>query len=248
MLGLLYLADGFVKKNSNKGFYYLYLAANQNIPRAQFIIGAIYFKGKIIKRDIKSAIHYYKEASNNNNSHAKNNLAMIYKNEVNPNFSLIIEYLQEAVKLDNVVSMYNLAHLYFFENICKNNYKKIIDLLIKPSCFYNAPLILLTMVLVKKLEKDITLEKIKKELNSYNFINQEFITQLVTMIYNIIKIANLENKISYDMQYQILKPINYVYDYNFQVFPLSYILNGNKSSKNITRINIDQNFYEGFGL
>ena len=88
-----------------------------------------------MKRDIKKAIHYYKEASTFNNQYAKNNLGILYKNGykdiVEKSLGLSIVYFEEAIpQKDDKVSMYNLAHLYFYEDSIKDSIDKSIELLI----------------------------------------------------------------------------------------------------------------------
>ena len=50
--------------------HYLSLDADQNIPKVQFILGAFYYKGEYITRDINKAIHYYSLAADQNHPKA----------------------------------------------------------------------------------------------------------------------------------------------------------------------------------
>ena len=73
-MGFFYINGTYVDKNLSKGLNYLYLAAEQCNNEAQFILGTFY-----LKKDVRQAIKYYKEASSYNNEHAKNNLSIIFK-------------------------------------------------------------------------------------------------------------------------------------------------------------------------
>ena len=82
-----------------------------------------------IERDIKKSIYHYKEASSFNNQYAKNNLGVIYRfgcgNEIVQNCEFSIEYFEEAIRrFNDKVSMFNLAHIYIYEDKYNNRLKK----------------------------------------------------------------------------------------------------------------------------
>ena len=146
---------------------------------------------------------FFKDASNLNNSHAKNNLGIIYLKGINvqKNIDKAIEYFKEAIKINqDDLALFNLAHLYLFENNMEIELKKIVDLLIKP---INNNLIcaiqLLNYAIIKQfLGLEFTtikneLEKINIKLSSKIFqavINQSRFESNQSM-YNFIKNASL---------------------------------------------------------
>lgn len=124
---------------------------------ANFILGFLYHERKYVKRDMKLAIQNYKESSSFNNEFSKNNLGIIYKhgneNEGIPkNIGLSIEYFKDAIrKKDDMVSKYNLAHLYFYEGLINENIDKVIELLQESFMQgFDPSLILLCMAFIKK--------------------------------------------------------------------------------------------------
>ena len=106
-------------------------------------------EGRYIKRNIVQAIHYYKEASSFNNEYAKNNLGILYKNgfgeKIKKNISNAIEFFEEAIRQKNdYISMYNLAHIYIYdETLEQKDINKQIQLLIESSNKFHYSLFLL---------------------------------------------------------------------------------------------------------
>lgn len=98
---------------------YIQYSVENNCHDAQLLLGDLLFEGKYIKQDIEKAVHLYKEVSCFNNSHAKNNLGVIYKNgigNIEKRVFLAKEYFQEAIKKKNDhLSMLNLANIYLDE-------------------------------------------------------------------------------------------------------------------------------------
>lgn len=139
-----------------------------------------------MKRDIKKAIHYYKEASTFNNQYAKNNLGILYKNGykdiVEKSLGLSIVYFEEAIpQKDDEVSMYNLAHLYFYEDSNKDSIDKSIELLIhsnEKGFLQSKELLCLT--LLKKY--NFHLDAIKAEIESLSQGNKELSLEICKII------------------------------------------------------------------
>ena len=85
-----------------------------------------------MEKNIEQSIRFYKEASSFNNQYAKNNLGIIFKKGIERRLGLSIEYFKEAIRQKNdKVSMYNLAHLYLYEEQIKDSINQSIDLLIR---------------------------------------------------------------------------------------------------------------------
>lgn len=62
----------------------------------------MYNEGKIVSKEIQKAIKYYKNASNNNDQFAKNNLEIIYKNEPDvKNLYYAIELFEEVINTED---------------------------------------------------------------------------------------------------------------------------------------------------
>lgn len=103
-------------------------------------------EGKNVKRNIEEAVHHYKEASSLNINYAKNNLGIIYKHgndKIEKRIGNAIELFNEAIKQKNdYLAMYNLAHIYIYDEKIKQNLDEPIDLLIKSSNFFDHSLIL----------------------------------------------------------------------------------------------------------
>ena len=243
-LGKLYYEGEIVTLNINKSIYYLTLAANQNNRFSQFILGCIYYEGLHIDYDIEKAIYYFKEVSCFNNQYAKNNLGIIYKTGqgVPPNPSGSIVYFEEAIRQkDDEVAMFNLAHIYFYEEAGISNLEKAIELLVK-SALKNLihSLHLLCLAVIKKYESP-DIFKIKKD---FSMIDNENSSILSEEVIKKIESFNLMESIYYDLLYNELKGFNLVYYGNK--------IENQKRKKKIEIIDnrpvINEIFYEGLGV
>ena len=129
-------SECFKLMDIKKGIHYLIRSSLNGSKIVCFAVGYLYHEGKYMARNIRQSLHFYKEASSFNNQYAKNNLGIIYKNgienEIEPRLGSSIDYFEEAIRQENdKASMYNLAHLYFYEESINHNYDKSIDLLIQ---------------------------------------------------------------------------------------------------------------------
>ncbi|KAK8871531.1 hypothetical protein M9Y10_007261 [Tritrichomonas musculus] len=201
-----------------------------------------------MKRDINKAIHYYKEASSFNNQYAKNNLGILFKNgykdEVVKNLGLSIEYFKEAIcQKDDKVSMYNLAHLYFYEDPIKDSIDKSIELLIHSiEKGFQQSKVLLCLALLKK--HNFHLDMIKAEIEP---ISKELSFEICTIIWN----SGLLESIYFEALYNYNQNIDFLYSNDFR----PYITNEINDSEIIINSgpdpqipNISKLFYEGFGF
>lgn len=66
-----------IKININREIAYYTFAAEQNIQKAQFYLGHIYYKGELVSRDINKAMKYFTQAAQNKNSEAQFALGFI---------------------------------------------------------------------------------------------------------------------------------------------------------------------------
>lgn len=190
------------------------------------------------------------ESSNSGNKDAKNNLAEIYKNGIDTkkNIPYAIELFQEAIKLKSNISMYNLSHLYFYENIKGVELQIIIELLVKSSHII-ASRVLLALVLIKKY-KFITLKQILYEFNPYESINNKQKYEYALRIYNFIKNKQLENIYYYEDMKNKCQQIDFMINYNYYPTFVNSLINRYKTKKiqKPKQNNINQDFYDGFEL
>ena len=224
-------------------------ADNGNID-SKFCVGCFYHFGFYIKKEIDNAIKYYRQASSFNFQYAKNNLGMIYKhgfeNQIKKNLEWAIVYFEEAINQKNdYISMYNLAHLHFYEEPLKDSFEKSIHLLVKSAkSKFQPSIILLCLVLIMTFGIDFN--DIIKELKKYENVSNE----LQHSICYTIKIMQLDTIESFEYYYNAYHDIDYIYDFDFS--PKIYMNKLNEkhtdSAENRICKNIDSNFYEGFGI
>lgn len=237
-----------MRKQSNesikKGFYYIMLASKNGNRYANFVHGFLLHEGKIIKNDIDEAIHYYKEAISFKIQYAKNNIGIIYKNgydKIKRNIYAAQEYLGEAIREKNdYLSMYNLAHIFLYDEQYQN-IDKSIELLCKSSKQFFHSLILLGIALVKKYGNDSEAIqfKIKELIGKSN--------DLSTKIFYIIKYLELFNYLFFECLYELYKKMDFLYDLFFQPVLSSEINKKKIIEKNPNLKNISDEFYNGFG-
>ena len=168
----------------------------------------------------------------------KNNLGVIYKKggEIKPNIATSIEYFKEAIhQKSDKIAMFNLAHIYFYEEYGVSDLNKSIELLIKSSKqYFTISIYLLCLALIKKYTH-IDISQIQRDFKSIDNI-------LALSINNHVKEINLENHSVYQEWFDEMKDYNLVY-YGSNI----------KNQKLKTKIDIvdkknqlDDNFYEGF--
>lgn len=203
---------------------------------------------------MNKSIHYYKHASSLNHPKAKNNLAMIYLKEIGieknelKNKQYAIELLKEAIKLNDPISMYNLAHIYFNDqNKNDENIEIIIDLLIKSSRYFDNSIELLAIIIIN-FSKNITFEMIKNKIKTNKNINYDQQIKLAKNIYKFIVSHELNDPIKYQNLYNKTKNLDYIYNYDYQIITTNSLIEGNKIDIPEICKNIDENFYEGFGI
>ena len=246
-LGMIYIKENNVQHNIKKGIYFLKLASINRKKTAHFVLGFIYHEGKYVDRDIDQSIHYYKEASSLNHNYSKNNLGIIYKhgfdNKIQKRIGLAIEYFKEAIKQKNdIVSMYNLAHLYLYEDPIEGFIDKSIELLIKSlKRGFSQSIYILCLALIKKVEDNL--------LNIQNILDDHNISNELSL-----KIVEIINKWilndSFNEEYLYYQSIDFIYTSSKTIIRSTMITDSkyryqpnNQNIKNITSL-----FYEGFGI
>ncbi|KAK8896769.1 hypothetical protein M9Y10_014686 [Tritrichomonas musculus] len=245
-LGLLYISGIFIPKDRKKGIYYLSLSSMNGYKDADFTLGYLYQKGKYVQREIQKSIHYYKEASSFNNQYAKNNLGIIYKkgyeNEIPKNLGLAMAYFDEAIRQNNdLLSMYNLANIYIYEDGTNERIDSGILLLVKSfELGFLLSKELLCIILVKKCGFD--LDNIKKELNNQIYQSNNLKSMILEMI-------SSHGLIKYFSDYYIYKNVDLLYNiYKKPVLYENVMISKPKKQDKITKKEITAEFYEGFGI
>ncbi|KAK8871370.1 hypothetical protein M9Y10_007093 [Tritrichomonas musculus] len=204
-----------------------------------------------VKRDIDKAIHYYKEASSFNNQYAKNNLGILFKNgykdEVVKKVGLSIEYFKEAIRQkDDEVSMYNLAHLYFYEDPIKDSIDKSIELLIHSiEKGFQQSKELLCLALLKK--HNFNLDMIKEEIDRISKGNKVLSFEICT----IMNISGLFDSKYFETRYEYNRNIDFLYSNELKPCISKVIDNSENITNSIPSPHIpkiSKMFYEGFGF
>ncbi|KAK8843573.1 hypothetical protein M9Y10_024630 [Tritrichomonas musculus] len=235
-LGIIYYSGKFCAPNIKKGMFYIELASNNGHRIANFAHGFLLHEGKNIPRDIENAIHYYKEASSFNINYAKNNLGIIYKHgygESAPKrLGSAIEYFEEAIRQGNdYLSMYNLAHIYIYEENINQDINKLIDLLIKSSEKFDPSFFLLCIILIKQ---NISYKDVIKNNDLAKKISR--------------KIVEIGSK--FEVIYDYLKDKDYIYNLFLQPVLTSELNNikfNDANPKYPNAKDISNEFYDGFG-
>ena len=252
ILGVFYYDGEIIKKNANMSIRYFMLSAGNGFIDSHFALGVIYSQGIYVQRNIDEAIHYYNNGSNRNDGYSKNNLGIIYKYyqyKRDP-----VEYFEEASRQkDDYLSMYNLAHIYFYGEKVNVNIEKAIELLIRSSLKgLTASKSLLALALTKKITK-ITMESIKEEIIKIDNQNLYRVNKLALEIFDFIQGFSLENDEKYDFFYSVNQKIYYVYDIHKKpVMAEKFWFEREQKEKEEAEKNknlheVNQYFYEGFG-
>lgn len=245
-LGYIYYKSGYVPVDINKAIYFFTLAAKEYNIYSLFYLSVIYLDNKYVPKDVSRAIHYLKEASSFNHSLAKNNLAMIYKKGicVDKNIHYSIELLNEGITQKNdIVCMYNLAHIYCYEPDFQD-LDKAIELSVKVYKYeFDFNETLLAVLLVNKIEI-LSLDNIIKEIEKYE--KNDYV-QMAYHIYEHIKRFYIKDRSDFYFDYTMKNDL--MIDSDINPVPFSEFFSHeftNQETKITMKKNIDNSFYEGF--
>ncbi|KAK8887072.1 hypothetical protein M9Y10_038108 [Tritrichomonas musculus] len=247
LLGIFYMKGEIVQKNVKKGLYYLTKSSENRNIRSHFALGYLYHEGKNVERNIDMSINFYKEASSFNDQFAKNNLGIIYKNgfdEERPKrIGNAIEYFNEAIRQKNdALSVYNLAHIYLYDESIENGLNKSIELLLstwKYSFIYSRTL--LCLALLKKHGNNLT--NIKNEFSNYPEISDTFESSILEAI----KYYQLNIESIFLAKFEYFRNIDFLY--NIYCVPIvSQSINNEEKTHFESRKDLSDEFYEGFGI
>ncbi|KAK8850219.1 hypothetical protein M9Y10_018343 [Tritrichomonas musculus] len=247
-LGCIYYSSRYYRQDIKKGRYYIMLSSRNGFRQANFAHGFLLQEGKSVERNMIEAVHYYKEASSFNNQYAKNNLGIIYKHgfdQIEGNASNAIVYFEEAIRQKNdILSMYNLAHIYIFDETIKGDINKSIELLTKSIEFKHSQ-ILLSLILIKKCGNNISL--IKKEIERIAKANDN---SEILIIIDLITKSQLLDRSRFEFIYEIYRSMDFLYDIELESINSYELRDMNKRKtfpNNGNLKNISKEFYEGFG-
>ncbi|KAK8881040.1 hypothetical protein M9Y10_003767 [Tritrichomonas musculus] len=196
---------------------------------------------------IIKAIKYYKEGSSFNDQYAKNNLAIIRKNgygdEIQSNTANAIVYLEEAIRQKNdILSMYNLANIYMYDESYENKIDEAIELLFNSFDQFLHSRILLCLALIKKYGFQI--EEIEKHVRE---LNNKKPKAALPLLFSHLHLFQLND--FFTILYESYRDKYFLYNHLLQFVSFSEFQEQkriNMNHKNIPDIN--SAFYEGFGI
>jgi hypothetical protein len=115
-LGSMY-ADGQtlgVERDEVKALTWLSMAANNNDPAAQDLLGKMYFRGSESIQNTNEAFHYFEKAAKNGVAHAQHMMGLRSLNGwgVDVNYPLAERWFEKAAKQGLPAAQFNLGLLY----------------------------------------------------------------------------------------------------------------------------------------
>ena len=134
--------------------------------------------------------------------------------------------------------MYNLAHIYMYEDSIKNDINKSIELLIKSSDYFSHSLNLLILILIKQFGFNI--DVIKKEIDKLIIGNDNLSFNIILNIYRFMDF----DKSIFEEVYESYKTIYFLYNIKLK----HVFLTDDNETQYQTAKNVSSFFYEGFGL
>lgn len=155
-----------------------------------------------------------------------------------------IVFFEEAIHQKNdCLSMYNLSHLYMYEDSIKD-INKLFEMLIKSSDQFQHSLVLLSLLLIKQFGFDIQTLKneIEKKLKGKMIYQKEY--------FKILLIYKLFDRNVFEKIYEAYRTKDFMYNASVKIIESKYlqeikadeIIPKYPNAKNITKV-----FYEGFG-
>jgi len=108
---------------------------NQKLSKAHYVIANKFYTGDGVKRDMQTALKFYKLSANSGNIASQNNLALMYhKGEgVTKSITFAERHYRIAADLGSVSSQFNLANLYINEHNGKSAKREIVKYLLMAS-------------------------------------------------------------------------------------------------------------------
>jgi len=114
-MALIHLNGWGVKKDAQKAFELLTLAADQHYPDALFSLAVMYEEGQITKRDVKKSFALMEKAANKKLASAQFNLGVMYAqgNGTSTNSTKAARWYEKAAKQNYALAQFNLALMYY---------------------------------------------------------------------------------------------------------------------------------------
>ncbi|GLX78929.1 hypothetical protein tinsulaeT_22690 [Thalassotalea insulae] len=114
-MAMIHLNGWGVKKDPQKAFELLTLAAAQNYPDALFSLSVMYSEGEVVDKDLKTAFVLMEKAANKNLASAQFNLGVMYADGigVNKNSKRAVTWYKKAARQNYALAQFNLALMYF---------------------------------------------------------------------------------------------------------------------------------------
>lgn len=114
-MALIHLNGWGVKKDEQKAFELLTLAASQNYPDALFSLSTMYSEGDVVKKDLKTAFVMMEKAANKNLASAQFNVGVMYAQGegVAKNSQKAARWYEKAARQNYPLAQFNLALMYF---------------------------------------------------------------------------------------------------------------------------------------
>ncbi|MDO6447452.1 tetratricopeptide repeat protein [Colwellia sp. 1_MG-2023] len=114
-MALIYENGWGVKKDPQKAFEFMSLAAAQNYPDALFNLSVMYSEGEIVKKDLKTAFVLMEKAANKELPSAQFNLGVMYANAIGVDRDLAkaAKWYEMAARQNYTLAQFNLALMYF---------------------------------------------------------------------------------------------------------------------------------------
>ncbi|KAK8843185.1 hypothetical protein M9Y10_025385 [Tritrichomonas musculus] len=260
-LGMVYYTGEYIKQDIKKALHFFECSAKGGFRLAQLFLADFYLEGKYVKQDIKKSVYLYKEVSHLY-YHAKNNLAIIFKNGLGnfkANISMAKEYLTEAIKISvnkneyNPILYFNLAIIYLnkYEKEKSNNLFDESIFLLAKSLDFQISATLFLLALVKRFKKD-DFETTKSKIIEYiqNNIKSKEILKKIEEEWKAISFVFLLKQDKRDLLYTNYRNYNLLY-INEKIIDLqeiqNNIINIIQSKKHVIPIQ-NEKFYEGFAI
>ncbi|WP_241242141.1 sel1 repeat family protein [Thalassotalea sp. G2M2-11] len=114
-MAMIHLNGWGVKKDPQKAFELLTLAAAQNYPDALFSLSVMYSDGEIVKKDLKTAFTLMKKAADKDLASAQFNLGVMYSDGigVRKNAKKAAYWYEKAARQNYALAQFNLALMYY---------------------------------------------------------------------------------------------------------------------------------------
>ncbi len=123
-LAVIYISSAD-KSTRSKGFENLYLAANQNYPEAQVLVGRYFYSND----DYAQALQWFEKSAKNGNGDACFYMGVFYSEGygVSVNKAQALNWYLKAEKYGNTDCLYNIGQIYIKGYGVEQNYKKAFE-------------------------------------------------------------------------------------------------------------------------